>query len=132
MKPILIGVVAYVLLTIVLGVVWNLFLFQDTYNAISGPGRRTSPIMPLGISSMLLEGVALSLLFSRFFQGPIPVRDGVVLALLIGAFSMGYAAFVVPAKFAVTQVWKYAALELAFGVLHFGAVGALFSFIFRR
>ena len=115
-----------------MGVVWNLVLFHDIYSAMSGPGRRVSPIMPLGISSILIESLALSVLFSRFFQGQSPIREGITLAMLVGVFSIGYAALVVPAKFAVTPIWKYVALELAFGVLHFGAVGVLFSYIFRK
>ncbi len=78
---------------------------------------------------MLVEGLALSILFSRFFQGQSSIREGITLAMLVGMFSIGYAALVVPAKFAVAPVWKYVALEVVFGVLHFGAAGVLFSYI---
>src|SRR5262245_34463073 len=119
MKRILIGAVTYTVLTTVMGFVWNLVLFHDAYAGIGGPGRRENPIMPFGVSSIIVASAALSLLFSRFFKGQGRIREGIALAMLIGAFSVGYAALVVPAKFSVAPVWKYIALKSILGVLHF-------------
>lgn len=132
MKRILIGALTYIVLTAAMGFVWNMVLFHDAYAGIGGPGRRENPIMLLGVSSIIIESVALSLLFSRFFEGQGRIREGLTLAMFVGAFSVGYAALVVPAKFSVAPVWKYVALESIFGILHFGSVGILFSYIFKK
>lgn len=126
------AIAGYVLLTMIMGYTWNILIFHSTYMAIGGSGRRPDPIIPLGMASMLLEGIALAVLFSWAYRGSNPIKEGLSLGLLAGAFSVGYAALVVPAKFDISPVWKYAALELAFGILHFGAAGLLFAFAFRR
>jgi hypothetical protein len=131
MKRILSGVVTYIVLTVVMGFVWNMALFHGAYAGIGGPGRREHPIMPLGVSSIIIESAALSLLFSRFCEGQGRIQEGITLTMLVGAFSVGYAALVVPAKFSVTPVWQYIALESIVGILHFGSAGILFSDIFK-
>ncbi len=130
MQKVLIGSAAYIVITFAIAFVWNMILFRDAYVAMGGSALRGNPIMPLGFVAILIEAVALSWLFSHFFDGTL--RQGLLLAFAVGAFSVGYASFVVPAKFAIEPVAKYVGLELTFGVLHYAAVGLALVGVFRR
>ena len=132
MNAIAIAVPLYVVLTMIMGYTWNMVLFNDLYLSIGGEGKRAEPVMILGVSSMLLEAFALSILFLQYFKGQNFLLEGLCLGLLVGAFSICYAAFVVPAKFAIDPVWKYICLEVVFGILHFCIAGILFGYIFSK
>jgi len=112
--------------------VWNLFAFKGIYLELAQYAYRPTPIMPLGVIAMLLEALALSWLFSLFYRNEYSLRQGVLLSLLTGVFSMTYAALVVPAKFIITPVWQYVSLELLFAVIHYSVVGLIFAKIFRN
>ena len=88
--------------------------------------------MQLGLISVLIEGFALSLLFSMYYKGGNPLTEGLLLGLLVGVFSIGYAGLVVPAKFAIEPIWKYSALELGFGIIHFSIAGIILGYIFNK
>lgn len=88
--------------------------------------------MQLGLITILLEGLALSLLFSMYYKGGSPLVEGVFLGLLVGIFSIAYAGLTVPAKFAIEPIWKYSVLELGFGIIHFGIAGIILGYIFNK
>jgi len=132
MLKISIAVITYVVFTMALGVIWNLFLFQDIYVELTQNAYRSAPIMPLGMTAMLAEALALSVLFYVFYRNERSLLQGVSLGLLAGVFSMTYASLVVPAKFSITPIWQYVSLELLFGVIHYSAVGLIFALIFRK
>jgi hypothetical protein len=107
-----------------------MILFRDSYVAMGAESMRENPIMPLGLVAILIEAAVLSWLFSTFFDGSL--KQGLLLALAAGAFSMTYGALVVPAKFLIEPVAKYVLLELGFGVLHYAAAGAALAFVLRK
>ena len=132
MAKLLIPTFGYMVLTMVLGMAWNLFIFQDVYADMAKFAYRPEFIMPLGIAAMFAEGVALSALFKLFYNTNVhSLRHGILLGLLTGTLSMSYAALVVPAKFVIAPVWQYVSLELLFGVLHYGLAGLGFAVFFR-
>lgn len=130
MSKILTGAVTYVVLTFALAFVWNMLLFRDTYVALGAHSMRAEPIMPLGLAAILIEAFVLSLLFSKVFDGSL--KQGLFLALAVGAFSITYGALVVPAKFLIDPVPTYVALEASFGLLHYGAAGVALTYLFRK
>jgi len=123
---------SYVVFTMVLGIFWNLFIFRDIYIELAKYSYRSAPIIPLGMSAMLAEGVALSALFYMFYINERSLRKGMLLGLLAGVFSMTYASLVVPAKFTISPIWQYLSLEILFGILHYGVAGLIFALIFRK
>jgi hypothetical protein len=126
------GIAAYVVFTFILAYSWNMLLFRESYLSLASSSLRSAPIMQLGLVSVLIEGVVLSLLFSMYYKGGDPLTEGVLLGLLVGTFSIGYAGLVVPAKFVIEPIWKYSILELGFGIIHFGLAGVFLGYIFNR
>jgi hypothetical protein len=132
MSKIIIGLVAYVILTFVIAYSWNMVLFRENYLALASSSLRSAPIIQLGLITILLEGLALSIIFSIYYKGGNPLTEGLLLGLLVGIFSVAYAGLTVPAKFVIDPIWKYTILELSFGIIHFGLAGIILGFIFNR
>ena len=109
---------------------WNMVIFKKQYAELTGATAREKPIIPLGLLAIIVQALALSILFSLFYTGINPISQGLMLGLLVGSYSIVYGAFVVPAKFNISPVSKYAILELVYGVLHFGIAGIILAYIF--
>jgi len=131
MHKFIFAILFYVVFTIAFGAFWNLFIFRDTYVELAQYSYRVTPILPLGMAAMFAEGVALSVLFKLFYTTEHSLGLGLLLALLVGVFSISYASLVVPAKFLISPIWKYVSLEIVFGIIHYGSVGAVYALIFR-
>lgn len=121
-------VAIYLLVSFAIAYLWNMVLFRDIYLSLTSGSYRQVPIMQMGLFTMFLEGLAIAVIFSQFYRKGSPLREGLKLGLLVGVFSVGYSSFVVPAKFAIDPVWQYSLIELTFGIIHFGIVGAVLGF----
>jgi len=132
MPKFLLSIAAYVTFTMALGTFWNLLVFRDIYDELAQNIYRSAPIIPLGMTAVFAEGLALSALFYMFYTNDRTLRQGVLLSLLAGVFSMTYASLVVPAKFSITPVWQYLSLEMVFGVIHYSIIGLIYALIFRK
>lgn len=132
MTKVFLGITAYVFFTFLLAYIWNMVIFRDQYLLMAGSSLREAPIMQLGVITIFLEGIALSILFSMYFTSDQTLMHGAILGLLVGVFSIAYAGLTVPAKFVIDPVWKYSALELLFGVIHFAVAGVILAFIYSR
>jgi len=130
MRTILLSIMAYVVLTLTLGFVWNLILFKDLYAGMTGAAMRPNPIIPLGLIAILFEAITLSLAFQKFHNSSIGLRSGLVIALGFGVFSMTYASLVVPAKFAIEPVATYTLMEITFGLIHYSLAGIVLARLF--
>lgn len=126
------AIITYTLITFALGYAWNMVFFREIYQLMGTTSLRAYPIMPLGAFAIILEAIVLTAMFHRFFATSPDLNTALLLALGLGAFSITYAAFVVPAKFEITQVPKYVALEIAFGLIHYGLIGLAFFALFKR
>lgn len=132
MRTIFLSIIAYVVLTFALGFVWNLILFKDLYEGMTGAAARSSPIIQLGLIAVLLEAITMSLAFHRFHNPSMGLKSGLVIALGLGLFSMTYASLVVPAKFVVEPVLIYTLMELGFGLIHYTLAGLILARVFTR
>ncbi len=131
MLRILIACISYVVLTFAIAMIWNMVLFRDIYISLAANSLRSQPIIMLGLLSVITEAVTLSLLFHFYFRQSASLKGAVALAVSVGIFSMTYASFTVPAKFIIDPIWQYVSLEIIFGLIHYGLVGAAFFFIFK-
>ncbi len=124
----IIAIVAYVIFNFAFTAPWNLFVFKKQYEEMTGTIQRANPIMPLGILAMVIEAIAMTVIFSFFYTEGIWLA--IQLSLLVGLFSFLYGALVVPAKFKIEPVGKYVTLEIAHGLVQFVGIGLIFAFIF--
>jgi len=131
MYRILIACISYIVMTFIIAMTWNMVLFRDIYVSLAASSLRPEPIIPLGLLTVIIEAVVMSVLFHSFYRSAPSFKNALILALSAGAFNMTYASITVPAKFLISPIWQYMSLELTFGLLHYGLAGIMFFFIFN-
>jgi hypothetical protein len=126
------GVAAYLVPTFPIAYVWHLVLFAPAYDALGI--YRAEPIIPFGLASMVLQGIAFSWIYPRLF----PQRSGAFLwpGLAYGAalavLSWSFTTLAVAAKNIMASVPAYMALETGFTLLQFVIVGPLIALAHRN
>jgi len=132
MSKILKGTITYIFISLLIGYTWNMVVFREMYLSFASSAYRDAPLMHLGLIAVTLEGIALSLIFSKFYTGGKGISEGLIIGLLVGVFSFAYATFVVTAKFTIEPFWGYMSLEFGFGLIHFSLAGILLGYIFNK
>jgi hypothetical protein len=126
------GLLAYLIPTFALGFVWHLVLFERNYAALAI--YRSDIIIPLGLLSMVIQGVIFAWVYQQFFLR----RDGTPAsrALLYGVFgavlSWSYTTLAVAAKNVMTSVPDYLLIETAFTLVQWIMVAPLTALAFGR
>ena len=92
-------VAAYVVSTFAVQATSHFGINAAHYAAVSF--QRTEPIFPLGIGSMLIQGLALSLLFAARSPDRRNMGDALRFAWLVGAILVSYIAIGEAGKYAV-------------------------------
>jgi hypothetical protein len=109
----ILGVVAYVVPTFVLGFVWHLVLFGDYYKALRI--YREDLLFPLGIASMFIQGVVFTLIYQKAFESSsVELRRLASFALMGAALSWSFTTIAVAAKNLMSSVGDYVLIETAF------------------
>ncbi|MEM8484421.1 MAG: hypothetical protein AAF564_02675 [Bacteroidota bacterium] len=129
-KSIGLTVLAFMLASFTVQAGSHFFLNTAHYSSVSF--MRPEPIMPLGLSVMILQGIILGLLFPAIkWRGPVK-RNALLFSLLMGAFLGAYIAFVEPAKYAVPSVGTWICVEASASLVQFLIFGVLLGFIHRE
>jgi hypothetical protein len=125
------AVLAYLVPTFILGYTWHLVAFPELYHSF-GMYNRTEPIIPLGLISMLVQGVVLAWVYPRFYRGGSPAFEGLLFGLLMGAFLFSVSTVANAAKIHVDPMGQFMAVQAAFHLLQFGLTGPLIGLAFGR
>lgn len=124
------GVAAYVVPSFIIAYPWHLMVFGPAYRELAV--YRDDVIVPFGLLSMLIEGVAFSWVYPHIFAGRRSVlRNGFAYGLMIGLLSWSFTTLAVAAKNVMTSVPIYLALETAFTLFQFAVVGPLIALAHR-
>jgi hypothetical protein len=119
------GVLAYLVPTFALGLVWHLILFQRYYDELEI--YRNDIIIPFGFLSMLIQAIIFAWIYEKAFAR----RSGTLLsrslayAALGAVLSWSFTTLAVAAKNVMTSVPNYLAIETAFTVVQWVMVGPL-------
>lgn len=125
------GVAAYMVPSFPIAFVWHLVVFAPVYDRLEI--YRDEVIIPFGLLSMLIQGVAFSWVYPRAFPAGGPVlRNGLLYGLGIATLSWSFTTLAVAAKNVMTSVPDYLLLETGFTVLQFVIVGPLIALAHRR
>ncbi len=108
--------VAYIVVSFALAAPWHFVLFHDLYESF-GLYNRAAPIIPLGLMSMLLQGVTLALLYRRWYRGGSPLAEGAKFGLLVGVVFYSIAALATAGKIQVSGLGSFLAVQAAFCLL---------------
>ncbi len=130
LKKISLATLGYLLVTFPLGFVWHLVLFKSVYESFGL--YRGNPNFPLGILSMVIQGIVLATFYAKF-----PKRSSVFISALWFCLPMGlfFASGTVIAFAAKTQINNLTAwfgYNLTFTLIHFTLIAAVFAVVFGR
>jgi len=123
---------AYVVVTFVLGFVWHLALFKKTYQALGIFSRLDDPVIPLGLSAMLMQGAILAYVYPMFPKGGSLLAEGLKFGLVLGAFIASSAVFAEAAKQKVASLPTWLALESTYYVIQFGLAGIAIALVYGK
>jgi len=126
------AVAAYVLPTFPLGYFWHLSTFKAQYDALGL--YREDVIIPMGLSSMLLQGVIFAFVYPRLFStGHLDwQKSAIKFFLLFGFLAWSFLVLPVAAKYNMTSVPRFFLLESAFTALQYAIVSPLIALAWRE
>lgn len=92
------------------------------------PFMREEPLMFLGLTTMLIQGIVLSTLYIQWARmKPNGKWAGIPFSLLMGTFLVTYIALVEEDKYEVPNISQWILVESAAGLVQFGLFGILLS-----
>lgn len=129
-KRVLLGTLAYTLVTFPLAVVWHVVLFEEKYKAFGY--FEGEPSFLLGFATILIQGFVLSFLFPFVqFQGA-AILKGLKFSCIVGLFFWSSHVLAFIAKQVVASSLSFALLESFYLVLQFGIYGVLVGLIYKN
>lgn len=126
----ILAVLAYVLPTFPLGYLWHLTVFADYYEQLDV--YREEIVIPLGILSMLVQGVIWAVLYERLFEGEPVFRGAVKFAVLAAPLAWSFLVIAVSAKHHMSSVSGYLLIETAFVLVHYAVVSPLIALVYVK
>jgi hypothetical protein len=129
MKPYWLAVLAYVISTFLIAAPWHLVFFKPVYDELAIFTRK-EPLIPLGLLSMLMQGLVLSSLYPLVAQGRHSVNTGAMFGLLMGVLLASSAVFAEAGKQNVTSLSTWLLLESGYYLFQFAVVGAIMGVVY--
>ena len=129
-KQIILGTLAYTLVTFPLAVIWHVVAFKELYQSFSY--IEGEPNFLLGLITILIQGVILSFLYPFVsFSGKAVVR-GLKYSLLIGFFFWTSHVLAFVAKQDINNPMHFITMESIYLLLQFGIYGILIGIIYNK
>jgi hypothetical protein len=125
------AVAAYLVPTFPLGYIWHLKTFKGAYDRLEL--YRDAVIIPLGLTSMLIQALAFAWLYPRLFSTAPDrwLREGLTFGALAGVVAWSFTTLPVAAKYRMASVGGFVQLETAFTMVQFAITGPLIALAWR-
>lgn len=122
---------AYVLPTFPLGFFWHLSTFAENYHQLAM--YRDDVIIPLGLSSMVIQGLAFAWVYPRLFSTAKEqwLASALKFGLIFGTLAWSFLVLPVAAKYNMTSVSSFMILETGFTILQYAVVSPLIALAYR-
>ncbi|MGH7712945.1 MAG: hypothetical protein ACREOG_16765 [Gemmatimonadaceae bacterium] len=130
LTTVVLTVLAYIITTFGVQGASHFAINAEHYAAISI--MRPEPIVPMGLVSMVIQGLLFAFLFPTFNRGPNPPRNGLMFSWAMGAFLASYIVLGEAGKYAIPSISSWIAVELTAAAVQFTIFGALLGFLHRR
>ena len=130
MKRRILAALAYILPTFPLGYVWHLVVFADYYAKLEV--YRDDIVIPLGIGSMLIQGIVCSIIYERMFAGEPITRGALKFAALVCPLAWSLMVLAVSAKHRMSSISGFLLIETAFMLVHYAIVSPLIAAVYSR
>ena len=115
--------------SVLLGVLWNLVLFKDRYEAAVGDVLRDAPIFPIGLTAVAMNCATILTVFAWLYPGGFrPVLAVGLVALLWTPNLVG--SFAGAAKLRIAHPATYLGLEIGFSALNVVVLGTVLALVF--
>ncbi|MDT9002095.1 hypothetical protein RQP53_22645 [Paucibacter sp. APW11] len=125
------AVLAYLLPTFPLGYFWHLVIFADRYHQLEM--YREDVIIPLGLASMVIQALFFAWAFPRLFPSTRMTwqRGALAFGCIFGVMAWSFAVLPVAAKYRMSSVPDFIALETCFTAIQFAVVAPLLALACR-
>lgn len=125
------AVAAYVVPTFPLGYFWHLSTFKAQYDSLAM--FRPDIIVPMGLASMIIQGLLFAFLYPRVFDAARPrwVAGAVGFFSVFGLLAWSFVVLPVAAKYNMTSVSRFMAIETGFTVLQYAVTAPLIALAWR-
>jgi hypothetical protein len=122
-------VVAYALTTFAVQGTSHFAVNADYYASI--PIMRAEPLVPLGITSMLIQGFIFAWLYPVYAGGASTLRKSIVFSWLIGGFLASYIVLGEAGKYAIPSLASWIAVESLAAFAQYTIFGVWLGLIHR-
>lgn len=124
-------VLAYLVPTMILGMVWHFVWFSDLYEGLAIYNRK-KPIIPLGFTSMFLQGVIIAYLYPYYAEQKHSIGRSIRFSLIMGFFLFTVSTLANAAKIEVTSMIDWLWIQSLFTLIQFSIVGLLLGWSYRK
>lgn len=131
MKKIALSTVAYAVVTLVIAAPWHFVLFDDLYHTL-GIYNRPEPSVPLGILSMIIQGLVMAVIYPRYSRSGSHYKVAIEFSMLMGLFLFSVSTLANAAKIEVSSMTTWLTLQAAFHALQFLACGLALGFVHSK
>ncbi len=125
------AVLAYLVVTFVAATMWHLMLFANLYAELA-IFTREQPIVPLGLSSMLVQALILAYVYPHLCRRERPAKEGLVFGFFAGMFIASCAVLAEAGKQNVTSLPTFLALETVYYALQFALSGLAIALVYGK
>lgn len=122
---------SYVVLTMAIAYPWHMIWFHDLYLQM-GAVTRPEPIIPLGMLTMLIQGLVLAYLYPFCYRGGSPVLEGVRFTFIAGLLIYSVMGFATVAKMNINPISTFLLYHTIFQTIQFLLTGAALGLIYGR
>lgn len=129
-KNVLIGTASYIVASFLIQALSHFVVNSEHYASISF--MRVEPLMYLGLLTMLIQGVVLTVLYLQWANNHFTVKQGLKFSLLVGLFFVSYLALVEPDKYNVMNVSEWILVEGLAGLFQFTIFGMLLGLFVKQ
>lgn len=120
---------AYIVIVFPLALGWHLGLFKQKYESFGYFAGK--PNIPAGLAAIVIQGVALALIFPLFHTGSAGLMRALQFAGLMGLFFWTSHVLALVAKQDVPNASGFIAMETGYLVLQFGLFALALGLIYR-
>lgn len=130
MRKHILSVLGYIVGTLGVQGTSHFLVFSSHYAEVAHASKQ--PVFALGISSMIIQGLILSFVFSRSKFYTKSLFDAVKVTWLFGLYLVSYVALAESGKYIVPNIPSWIGVEILVGSIQFTVIGVLMGLAHRK
>ena len=96
------------------------------------PIMRAEPLVPMGLASMVVQGLIFAWLFPTFNRGGHPIRNGLIFSCALGGFLASYILLGEAGKYSIPSIGSWIVVEGSAAVVQYVVCGLFLGLLHRR